>query len=459
MMNTECFTPTTRAGSVIPVLLLAIVLLFSSSANAQGWSSLGGGLAGWVYATTVYNGQLIAGGDFPGHVAKFDGVSWSTVGNGVNGQVWSLGVYNNELWVGGTFSMADTLIVSNIAAWDGTTWKDAEGGMDGHVSAMTVYNGKLIAAGYFTTANISANHIAAWDGTSWSTLGEGTGGTQGQVLALTVYDSTLVAAGFFTTAGGVSASHIAKWNGTTWSALGDGIAWISYALAVYDSSLIAGGLFSTAGGVAAHDVAKWNGSSWDSLGSGVGGGLYGYVLALAVSGTDLVAGGIYTTAGGSPAANIARWNGSAWTPMATSMTSGGTVQAVYTLSPYAGGVAAGGIFDGIDGVGSGNICQWQEALGVKDPLERVPSGFRLMPNYPNPFNPATTIGFALPNAGFATLKVYDLLGREAATLFSGIAAPGYQTVTLDASRMPSGVYYYRLQAGAYSETRKLLLQR
>jgi hypothetical protein len=78
-------------------------------------------------------------------------------------------------------------------------------------------------------------------------------------------------------------------------------------------------------------------------------------------------------------------------------------------------------------------------------------------NYPNPFNPSTVIGFQLSVAGQATLKVYDVLGREVATLVNGTMAAGSHSVTFDASNLTSGVYIYKLEAGGMSMTKRMTL--
>ena len=89
----------------------------------------------------------------------------------------------------------------------------------------------------------------------------------------------------------------------------------------------------------------------------------------------------------------------------------------------------------------------------------LPDKFELMQNYPNPFNPTTTIGFQIPTSGFVTLKVFDLLGREVAMLVNEELRPGSYERQFDASNLASGVYLYRLQAGSFLQTRKLLLLR
>jgi hypothetical protein len=87
----------------------------------------------------------------------------------------------------------------------------------------------------------------------------------------------------------------------------------------------------------------------------------------------------------------------------------------------------------------------------------IPGIFVLDQNYPNPFNPSTTISFSLPEKSFVSLKVFDLLGREVATLVSGELPAGNQSVQWNAANMPGGIYFYRLQAGTYSATKKLVL--
>ncbi|HLP15911.1 MAG TPA: glycoside hydrolase family 3 N-terminal domain-containing protein, partial [Bacteroidota bacterium] len=89
----------------------------------------------------------------------------------------------------------------------------------------------------------------------------------------------------------------------------------------------------------------------------------------------------------------------------------------------------------------------------------VPEEFGLRQNYPNPFNPSTTISFSLPAKSFVTLSVFDVEGRDVATLVSGEMNAGRYTRQWSAEGVPSGMYFYRLRAGAYTETKKLLLIR
>jgi hypothetical protein len=93
----------------------------------------------------------------------------------------------------------------------------------------------------------------------------------------------------------------------------------------------------------------------------------------------------------------------------------------------------------------------------------VPKGFTLLQNYPNPFNPSTQIQYTIGNAGLVSLKVFDVLGREVATLVNGLQAAGSYTVPFNTNKgtlgLSSGVYFYRLEAGSFVSTKKLILMK
>jgi hypothetical protein len=87
----------------------------------------------------------------------------------------------------------------------------------------------------------------------------------------------------------------------------------------------------------------------------------------------------------------------------------------------------------------------------------MPSDFQLYQNYPNPFNLRTEIVFDLPRSTAVTLVVYNLLGRPVATLARGDFSAGSHKAAFDGALLPSGVYWYRLEAGGYSFARKMIL--
>ena len=92
----------------------------------------------------------------------------------------------------------------------------------------------------------------------------------------------------------------------------------------------------------------------------------------------------------------------------------------------------------------------------------TPRSFFLGQNFPNPFNPSTQINYSVPQSSYVTLKVYNLLGQEVATLFEGIRQPGNYEATLDGAKLGSGVYLYQLhvnsnEAGNFTQVKKLVL--
>jgi hypothetical protein len=97
--------------------------------------------------------------------------------------------------------------------------------------------------------------------------------------------------------------------------------------------------------------------------------------------------------------------------------------------------------------------------GVGEAGGSLPVKFQLQQNYPNPFNPTTQITFDLPKAGNVTLTVYNALGQEVATLVNGALPVGSHSVTFNAKNLASGVYFYRLTAGSYQSTMKMLLMK
>ena len=96
-------------------------------------------------------------------------------------------------------------------------------------------------------------------------------------------------------------------------------------------------------------------------------------------------------------------------------------------------------------------------VGVEEDISSPPLSFTLKQNYPNPFNPVTTISYALPSISKVLLIIYNLRGEEIARLVNGIQPAGLHQVTWDASGVSSGIYFYRIHAGDYIQTRKMLL--
>ena len=96
-------------------------------------------------------------------------------------------------------------------------------------------------------------------------------------------------------------------------------------------------------------------------------------------------------------------------------------------------------------------------IGIKPISSEIPESFTLSQNYPNPFNPSTTIKFSVPQSGVVSIKLYDINGKETGILLNEFVKPGTYSFNFNSSGLASGVYFYRLTAGNYSEVKKMIL--
>ncbi len=132
--------------------------------------------------------------------------------------------------------------------------------------------------------------------------------------------------------------------------------------------------------------------------------------------------------------------------------------------PYAIGPQYNGIVV-MENITTGGHVTVTEPVTVYNPstdiaeLNVIPDHFALQQNYPNPFNPTTTIRYQLPAAAHSSLKVFDVLGKEVVTVLDGFVEAGEHKVTIDASSLASGIYFYRFLTGRFTAVRKLILIR
>jgi hypothetical protein len=465
------------------------------------WSSLGtgsqNGVNDVVYALAVVGNEVYVGGLFTSaggvsanRVARFNTQTntWSTLGtgssNGVNDRVNALAVVGNEVVVGGWFTSAGGVSANYVARFNTqtNTWSTlgtgSSNGVSGigsvNVSALAVVGNEVYVGGLFTSAGgVSANRVARFNTqtNTWSTLGTGSSnGVSGGVGALAVVGNEVFVGGLFTSAGGVSANNVARFNTqtNTWSTLGTGSSnGVSgggvYALAVVGNEVYVGGLFTSAGGVSANRVARFNTqtNTWSTLGTGSSNGVSGGgVYALAVVGNEVFVGGWFNSAGGVSANGVARFNTqtNTWSTLGTGSINGVSGGRVNALAVVGNEVVVGGYFTSAGGVSANNVARWNSGTSRVEQLSpTAPKTFLLEQNYPNPFNPSTTIRYQLPVASEVKLEVYDVLGKKIATLVNERQSAGSYQVVWNASGLSSGTYFYRLQAGTFVETKKMIL--
>ena len=236
-------------------------------------------------------------------------------------------------------------------------------------------------------------------------------------------------------AGAYNGLFLSTNNGNSWTSASTGMTNTEiHSLAASGANLFAGtykGVF----------LSTDNGTSWINISTG---------LPTSEEFTALIAVGTNIFAGSHSGAYLSTDNGSSWGTINTGFTIYHAVRSFFISRANLYAVTSSGI--------------WKRPLSemitsVQELSNNLPSKFKLEQNYPNPFNPSTKIDFQIPVLSFVEIKVYDLLGREVATLVNEEENPGEYETTFDGSKLASGVYFYRMQAGDFIQTKKLLLMK
>jgi photosystem II stability/assembly factor-like uncharacterized protein len=184
----------------------------------------------------------------------------------------------------------------------------------------------------------------------------------------------------------------------------------------------------------------------------VGSGTTGYCTLVWIDGTSIC----YLSAGTAPAGCIRRStdNGATWTQMTTNGIQGTTSQHLDYFKE------ANNVIHLYMVAADGSIIRYRDSslvVGINTNNGNVPSEFSLEQNYPNPFNPTTTIHYTLPKASNVTLKVFDMLGNEVALVVNEFKPAGRYSALYSAENLSSGVYFYTMEAGGFTDTKKMML--
>ncbi|MGD0337799.1 MAG: T9SS type A sorting domain-containing protein [Bacteroidota bacterium] len=411
------------------VLILALIPPIDIL-HAQ-WIQTNGPYAGFVYCLTVNDSNLYAGTNIGVFLSTNNGTSWSVINSGLeNTSVRALAIIptgdgsDMNLFAG---TSGGVFLSTN----DGTSWTPVNSGLTNNVirslavSPASGGNGTNLFAGA-TGGPTGSVFLSTNNGTSWTPHGP----SGPYVCAFALSDTNLFAG---TTMDGVIL--LSTNNSISWALVNGGLPYKDvYSLAVSDTNLFAG----TSGGVF-RSINK--GAAWTAAYTGLT-NMYVYSLTHDLSG-NLFAG----TGGG---VFLSTDNGARWTEVNSGLLK-------TTVRSFA--ISGNYLFAGLD---DGNV--WRRPLdqmitSVRQITDETSDEFTLEDNYPNPFNPNTTIQFSLPKATYVTLNIYDNLGQEVAKLVSQQMNAGTYTREWNASGFASCVYYYRLEAGTFVETKKLLLLR
>jgi photosystem II stability/assembly factor-like uncharacterized protein len=352
-----------------------------------------------------------------------NGTNWTAVNNGLtNTSVTCLAVSGSDLFVG--TSGGGVFMSTN----DGTSWTAVNNGLTNtFVTCLTVSGSNLFAgAGYDGDVFLSTNN-----GTSWTAVNNGLP-EYTSILCLTVSGSNLFA--------GIHGNgiYLSTNNGTNWTAVNNGLGSV-YSIGLCGTNLFAGSwerIFRTTD----------YGANWFEV-------YYEFqvIWSLTVTGTNLFAGSHWSFLLPGPEISgvlLTTDLGINWIPVNDGFPS----QLNYVTSLA---VKDSFLFAAV------RPSIWKRPLSemitsVGQELTQ-PAEFILEQNYPNPFNPTTTISYSIPKYSDVSIKIFDVLGNEIETMVNEEKPAGNYNVTWYAEQLPSGVYFYQLQAREFVQVKKMLL--
>ncbi|MFA6455414.1 MAG: T9SS type A sorting domain-containing protein [Bacteroidota bacterium] len=432
--------------------------VYLSTNNAASWNSANNGLTANsnipVNALAVSDANLFAGTDDGVFLSTNNGTIWTAANTGLtNKYVHALAVSPNgtggtNLFVGtGNYLNRDSSGVF-LSTDNGTHWSRANSGLPHYDSANYCFvnvicafpdgaGGSNLFAGTglsgWGSQNYTGIFLSTNNGSSWSEVNNGLpdnsdidGGGYEPVQSLAVSGTNLFAG----INGGV---YLSTNNGTNWTATNIKQTNVR-SLIVSDTNLFAG----TYDGVF---LSTNNGTSWTMVNNGL---TNISTLSFAISGKNLFAG----TYGG---VFLSTNNGTSWTAVDTGFTDN-VVKAFV--------VCGTNLFAATSGSGV-----WRRPLSEMIPASvelsssKLPEKYSLSQNYPNPFNPSTTIRYSLQSSATVKLAVYDLLGREIATLVNEEQSVGWKEVQWNASNFASGMYLVRMSTNNFVGAKKILLMK
>jgi len=384
------------------------------------WIQTSGANGSFIYCFTVKGTGIFAGysnGVNSGGIIRSTdyGVNWTDVSTGLPSvQIMALTTSGNNLFTseydGGIYISTD----------DGTNW---------NITALTVeyiLGFTTIGTNLFAASKYNGVYLSTDNGTNWNFVNSGL--TNTEIRAIYAKGSDL----FVGTRG--DGVFISTNNGSSWTAINSGLTMkYIYSLVSIGSNLFAGtwnaGVFRTTN----------NGINWTTANTGLPSSP---IYALAASGSNLFAGtygsGIYLSTN----------NGDNW----SEVNNGLTALSINSLAICGSYLYAGGDASGV----------WRRPLsemitGIEDEINSLPENISLEQNFPNPFNPSTSIQYAISSRQFVSLKVYDVLGNEVLTLLNEYKPAGKYQTEFNAASLPSGIYFYQLKSGSFIETKKMVL--
>jgi|GEM_PF-1305073 len=382
----------------------------SSSSDTTGtWKNVCSFDDGQIVYAMLYDGAVIYAGTMGGKIYKSDdnGTTWTLINNGMGVSfIWSLVKKDNCLYAG---------TENGVYAFDGSSWKTTSlCGKDVHslvTKGNDIYAGTW-GCGIYKSSNKGADWTEANDGLDWALT----------IQSLTVHNGTIYA--------GTVGGGLFKSNGSGWTKAGCGNQ-VIWSMGSTSSCLYAGtygdGLYKSNDGAS---FTKVNTLSVP------------YIYNIMTDASDRVfvsslTNGIFVSSD----------NGSTWSALGMKGFNISSLMVNKSTSEVYAGTKSGTVY---------KMNSVENTTSVNDEAS-APKEFNLAQNYPNPFNPSTIIGFSVPASGRYTLKVYDILGQEVATLIDQEMNEGNYKVTFNAANIAGGVYVYRLSGNNVNIAKKMML--
>ncbi len=431
--------------------------LYRSTNNGDTWTATNAGLEPKLEVNKFFQSgtSLFIGTSFYGAFRSTDnGTSWSAVNSSLtraNGR--ALAVLDFALSGGTLIASTDSGVYRSTN--NGDAWTRANEGLPDNVPDGRTPVAPIVSIGNVVLAYVGGEgsnairklYRSTDNGATWTLSDAGL--PSGYNIVSFAVSGTRVFSGVLSS--GATAGRVV-WtstdNGQNWTATAyNEIGGFPRALAASGSTLYING----SGFLGRMSRSTDNGVTWTPLNNSPAG-----VSAIAVSGTTVVAVGL--TADGNPSLFVSSNNGDTWI-----RTNSGLPQSeALTIFGSAGGLATLGstvyLAYRIDVLNGGGVWRREVSqLSVREIAGARPAEFKLDQNHPNPFNPSTVISYQLPTSGDVKLVVYDMLGREVQTLVNTRQNAGRYQATFNASSLSSGAYFYRLSAGQFSETKKMML--
>jgi photosystem II stability/assembly factor-like uncharacterized protein len=397
-------------------LTLIILLLFNSGISFSQWVATTP--AGTNIRCLASNSTGVFAGTFAEgiYLSTDDGTTWTTVNSGLNNKnVQSIAANGSNVFAatygGGVFFSSD----------NGSSWSEVNNGLTSLFTlSLALYPPSSVYVGTDGGLLLSGDN-----GSNWTEAGKfGTGNSVGNILCT----GSAVFAAIVTYNGGVyrSTDLCQTWTDITAGVTGNNVR----ALAYNNSNLYAGTAYN--GIYRSTD----NGDNWIACNSDLTGDVHAVIpynsYLFAASGHGFF---------------ISTNNGKNWLNKSTGLS-----------NSYVGSLI---IHNNYLFAGCGDGWIWKRPLseitGIKNDNSDLPSAFFLDQNFPNPFNPTTTIGYSIPTTSGVVISIYNILGEKVAGLVNEEKSAGYYQMKWNASNFPGGIYLYELRAGSYFQVKKLLL--